>query len=248
MPKKVRLRGIIGVNPEGFTGSNMKFKNTTTPSLIEAIKNAAKEDPENSVDLLIHSPGGSVIEGLEMINEMNLLKKDGIKINTVNNGLAASMASFILMNGSSSSAMKASKLMFHDPRMNVFFQNMSKKDFRSNGEQLDVSIDIFSDLMTEKNGFPKEVNEAILNRTTWLTAKQALANNFVDNLFDGNLDTSKFDENKLPKDLFKNIPTNFKQDHFNCNKNNICDIEYDFANCNTNKEINEILWKKLSKI
>ena len=50
----------------------------------------------NDIDIYINSPGGSVTSGLAIIDTMNFIKSD---IRTTVTGIAASMASIILANG-----------------------------------------------------------------------------------------------------------------------------------------------------
>jgi len=55
------------------------------------------EDSEKPIYLYINSPGGSVIAGMAIFDTMQHIKSE---IVTINVGLAASMASFLLAAGS----------------------------------------------------------------------------------------------------------------------------------------------------
>ena len=74
-------------------------------------------DSENDKDpiyLYINCPGGSVIAGLALFDTINMIKS---KVVTVNVGLAASMASFLLAAGSKGNrlALPHSRIMIHQP-------------------------------------------------------------------------------------------------------------------------------------
>merc|ERR1712085_236446 len=72
------------------------------------------EDSSKPIYLYINSPGGSVISGLAIIDCMQHIKSEVI---TINLGLAASMASFILAAGSKGKrlALPSSRTMIHQP-------------------------------------------------------------------------------------------------------------------------------------
>lgn len=71
-----------------------------------------EEDSSKPIYLYINSPGGSVIAGLAIFDAMQLIKSEVI---TINLGLAASMASFILSAGSKGKrlALPSSRIMIH---------------------------------------------------------------------------------------------------------------------------------------
>ena len=72
------------------------------------------EDPNKPIYLYINCPGGSVIAGLALFDTMNHVKAP---IVTINLGLAASMASFLLAAGKKGSrmALPNSRVMIHQP-------------------------------------------------------------------------------------------------------------------------------------
>ncbi len=68
----------------------------------------------NDIDIYINSPGGSVTSGLAIIDTMNYIKSD---VRTTVTGIAASMASLILANGTKGKrySLKNSEVMIHQP-------------------------------------------------------------------------------------------------------------------------------------
>ena len=72
----------------------------------------------NDIDIYINSPGGSVTSGLAIIDTMNFIKSE---IRTTVTGIAASMASIILANGTKGKrySLKNSEVMIHQPLGNT---------------------------------------------------------------------------------------------------------------------------------
>ena len=72
------------------------------------------EDSSKPIYLYINCPGGSVIAGLALFDTMNHVKSP---IVTINLGLAASMASFLLAAGKKGQrlALPNSRVMIHQP-------------------------------------------------------------------------------------------------------------------------------------
>lgn len=72
------------------------------------------ENPNQPIYLYINSPGGSVISGLAIYDTIQHIRSEVV---TVNLGLAASMASFLLCSGSRGRrfALPHSRIMIHQP-------------------------------------------------------------------------------------------------------------------------------------
>ena len=71
-------------------------------------------DSEEDITIYINSPGGSVYDGLGLLDIMEYIKPE---IGTINTGLAASMAAIILSSGTKGKrkALKRSRTMIHQP-------------------------------------------------------------------------------------------------------------------------------------
>lgn len=69
---------------------------------------------EEDITIYINSPGGSVYDGLGLLDIMEYIKPE---IGTINTGLAASMAAIILSSGTKGKrkALKRSRTMIHQP-------------------------------------------------------------------------------------------------------------------------------------
>lgn len=74
----------------------------------------SSEDPKKDIKLYINSPGGSVVDGLAIIDTMNHIKND---VSTICIGMAASMGAMILSWGAKGKrfALPNSEVMIHQP-------------------------------------------------------------------------------------------------------------------------------------
>ena len=72
------------------------------------------ENPDKDIHLYINSPGGSVTAGMAIYDTMQYIKPD---VSTICVGLAASMASILLMAGTKGKryALPHSEVMIHQP-------------------------------------------------------------------------------------------------------------------------------------
>ena len=68
----------------------------------------------DSISLYINSPGGSITSGMAIYDTMNYIKSD---VSTICNGMAASMAAFILSSGTKGKryCLSNSEVMIHQP-------------------------------------------------------------------------------------------------------------------------------------
>lgn len=82
-------------------------------SLIQQMMWLATVSSED-IDLYIQSPGGSVYAGLSIADCINLLDKQGIKVNTIGTGMVASMGAYLLASGTGvRKATKNCRIMVH---------------------------------------------------------------------------------------------------------------------------------------
>ncbi len=74
----------------------------------------ASEDSKKDIKLYVNSPGGSVVDGLAIIDTMNHIKND---VSTICIGMAASMGAMILSSGAKGKrfALPNSEVMIHQP-------------------------------------------------------------------------------------------------------------------------------------
>lgn len=89
--------------------------NHHTANLVVAqLLHLAHEDPEKDIQLYINSPGGSVYDGMAILDTMNYVKPD---VSTIAVGMSASMGAILLAAGKKGKrfALPHSKVMIHQP-------------------------------------------------------------------------------------------------------------------------------------
>ncbi|MDR9499965.1 MAG: Clp protease ClpP [Hydrogenovibrio sp.] len=128
------------------------------------------------IELHIHSPGGSVFEGIAIYN---MLKAHPAQITVYIDGYAASMASFIAMVGDLVIMPENAMLMIHNPR-GAFFGE--RKDLNRANEFLEKAEMAMATAYVEKSGLSEDEVLKIMDAETWYTGKEALEAGFVDSL------------------------------------------------------------------
>ena len=97
LDSKLLQNNIIEINDE-FNAENVSVWRNAL--LYLASKLSPSETNENPIQLHINSPGGDAYSALGLIATIKRLQKNGYVISTVNVGLAASAACWVLMSGS----------------------------------------------------------------------------------------------------------------------------------------------------
>lgn len=130
-------------------------------------------DPAAAVEVRINSPGGSVVEGLAIFNAL----KPRMPVVYVD-GVAASVASLIAMAGARIVAAENSLLMIHDPWAGA---EGNATELRRTADLLDKHRDA---MLTgyARSGQSRQQLTSLLAAETWMTATEALALGFIDEI------------------------------------------------------------------
>ena len=91
---------------------NGEINKESVYSMILQLRYLQTQDPEKEITIYINSPGGSVSDGLALIDAMAALR---CPIRTVCMGTAASMAALIFACGNERDIMPHARVMMHDP-------------------------------------------------------------------------------------------------------------------------------------
>lgn len=128
------------------------------------------------IDLHIHSPGGSVFDGIAIYN---LLKNHSASKTVYIDGLAASMASVIAMVGDPVVMPKNAMMMIHKP---WGIQGGDAEDMRKYADLLDKIENTLIPAYAEKTGKSPEELAEMLKEETWLTGEECVEQGFADKL------------------------------------------------------------------
>ena len=188
---KVRLNE--SVNPDSMTrlideiglvfGAKAFADGAVTGEITNCIENAA-----DTLDLEIHSPGGSVLDGYKLYHALLELRGRGVYVTATINSLAASMASVIAMAADKIRMVSGGRMMIHEAS-NVVAGNA--EDMARAAKLLDEISSEIADIYADKTGAkPAEMRDMMRNET-WMGADEAKAKNFIDEIITGKFDTKQ---------------------------------------------------------
>lgn len=151
--------------------------NHHTASLIVAqLLFLENEDPKKDIKLYINSPGGSVYDGLSVIDTMNFVTCD---VQTVGIGLQASMGAILLSNGTKGKRflLPNSKVMIHQPRGGTEGVMTDMEISLKEGIALKKRL---NEIMAENTGQPLKKITEDMERDFWMDADEARKYGIVD--------------------------------------------------------------------
>lgn len=155
--------------------------NEHTANLVVAqLLHLAYEDPKKDISLYINSPGGSVYDGLAIIDTMNFIKPD---VQTIGVGMQASMGAVLLAAGTKGKRMMLphSRVMIHQP---------------SGGTQgvmtdMEISLkegirtkELLVDLMALYTGQKRDKVRDDMERDLWMIASEAQKYGIIDKVIE----------------------------------------------------------------
>lgn len=141
----------------------------------------ANEDPKKDIKLYINSPGGSVYDGLAIIDTMNYVKPD---VQTIGIGLQASMGSMLLACGAKGKRfiLPNSRVMIHQPSSGTQGKVTDQEiTLRESVEMKKKLIEIFA----ERTGKSVAQVEKDMDRDHWMSAFEARDYGIVDEVIEG---------------------------------------------------------------
>jgi len=136
-------------------------------------------ESDEDITLYINSPGGSVYDGLGLLDVMEYVKPDIVTINT---GLCASMGAIILCSGTKGKrkALKRSRTMIHQPIGGGWMQQASDMVIEAQ-EINDLKKELYKIISTNTNQDYEKV-EQDSDRDYWMNAKDALKYGMIDEI------------------------------------------------------------------
>ena len=129
--------------------------------------------PGQPVRITVNSPGGLASEGAAML----ALIEDHGSVHVEVMGIAASAASLLLVGASRIAMHSAALMMIHDPGALVFG---TAAVLREEARTLDKMAEVYASAYARHTGHPIARIRAWMEAETWLSAADALALNFCD--------------------------------------------------------------------
>lgn len=129
--------------------------------------NSINEDP---IDIYINSPGGSVFDGLSVVDTINLVKSP---INTICTGMAASMGAVLLSCGEKGkrAVLPHSRVMIHQVSGGMYG---TCADMKIEYEQTERCKKDIYQVLSENVGKPYEEIEKLCDRNNWFIGQEAV--------------------------------------------------------------------------
>ena len=151
--------------------------NSATANIVVAqLLHLAFEDPKKDIKLYINSPGGSVYDGLAIIDTMNYIEPD---VQTIGIGLQASMGAMLLSAGAKGKryVLPNSRIMIHQPSSGTQGKITDQEIALKEGIYLKQKL---AEMLAKNTG--KDVKQVIkdMDRDNWMSAEEAKAYGLID--------------------------------------------------------------------
>lgn len=148
----------------------------TANIVVAQLLHLAYEDPKKDIKLYINSPGGSVYDGLAIIDTMNYIEPD---VQTIGIGLQASMGAMLLSAGARGKrfALPNARIMIHQPSSGTEGKITDQEIALKEGIYLKK---ILAEMMAKNTGKKYEQVVADMERDNWMSAEEAKKYGIVD--------------------------------------------------------------------
>lgn len=159
------LYGVIGFDDEeGFTAAQVR----------RALASVGGAD----ITVRVNSPGGVVMEGAAILAA---LQQHPGKVTAVIEGVAASAASLLVMGADTIQIAPAAMMMIHDPSMITIG---TAQDHRQSATALEAMAGTYAAAYAARSGQSVETVRQMMRDETWMTADEAVALGFGDEVLE----------------------------------------------------------------
>ncbi len=160
--------------------------NQTSASLIIAqMLFLESEDPDKEISFYINSPGGSVTDGMGIVDTMNYIK---CPVTTICIGMAASMGAVLLTSGTKGKrfATPNAEILIHQPLIGGQGGGISGQttEIKIQADQMIKTRQKLNQLLSNQTGQPLDVIEKDTERDHYMTAEEALNYGLIDGIMD----------------------------------------------------------------
>ena len=158
--------------------------NQTTASLVIAqMLFLESEDPEKEISFYINSPGGSVTDGLGIVDTMNYIR---CPVTTICIGMAASMGAVLLASGTKGKrfATPNAEILIHQPLIGGQGISGQTTEIKIQADQMVKTRQRLNKILSEATGQSLEQVEIDTERDHYMTAEEALKYGLIDGIMD----------------------------------------------------------------
>ena len=141
------------------------------------------EDPDKEIFIYINSPGGSISDGLAIVDTINYIKSP---VSTICIGMAASMGAVLLAAGTKGKrfATRNSEILIHQPLIGGGGLSGQATEIKIHSDHLIRTREKLNKILAESTGQSIETIEKDTERDNYMTAEQALKYGLIDEILD----------------------------------------------------------------
>ena len=141
------------------------------------------EDPDKEIFFYINSPGGSITDGMGIVDTMNYIK---CPVSTMCVGLAASMGAVLLACGEKGKrfATPNSEILIHQPLIGGGGLAGQTTEIKIHADHMVKTREKLNKVLSERTGQTLEQIEKDTERDHYMTAEEALKYGLIDSILD----------------------------------------------------------------
>ena len=141
------------------------------------------EDPDKEIFLYINSPGGSITDGMAIVDTMNYIK---CPVATYCVGMAASMGAVLLTSGEKGRrfATPNSEILIHQPLIGGHGISGQTTEIKIHADHMVKTREKLNKLLSDRTGQPLDVIERDTERDNYMTAEEALKYGLIDGILE----------------------------------------------------------------
>ncbi len=141
------------------------------------------EDPDKEIFLYINSPGGSISDGLAIVDTINYIK---CPVSTICIGMAASMGAVLLASGTKGKrfATRNSEILIHQPLIGGGGLSGQATEIKIHSDHILKLREKLNKILSEKTGQPLDKIEQDTDRDNYMSAEEALEYGLIDKILD----------------------------------------------------------------
>ena len=158
--------------------------NQTSASLVVAqLLFLESEDPDKEINLYINSPGGSITDGMAIVDTINYIK---CPVSTICVGMAASMGAVLLASGAKGRrfATPNAEILIHQPLIAGGGLSGQTTEIKIHADHMVRTREKLNKLLSERTGQSLETIEKDTERDNYMTAEEALKYGLIDGILD----------------------------------------------------------------
>ena len=154
----------------------------TASSIVAQLLFLESEDPDKEISFYINSPGGSITDGMAIVDTMRYIK---CPISTICVGMAASMGAVLLACGDKGKrfATPNSEIMIHQPLISGGLSGQAT-EIKIHADHILRTRSRLNNLLSEQTGQDLATIEKDTERDNYMLAEEALKYGLIDGILD----------------------------------------------------------------